>query len=144
MTVKHEIPPPIDPLAFGLAFLGAPILATLLVSAPGLLGIALGPLLIFPVIGGIALLAGGPVYLALGLPVLLVAAHYRPLTSDNVIGWATATALAVVALCGLASIVMRDLFPQFLLSCFALLFAPFWGWMFAVIYDRLSRPSRLS
>lgn len=140
MTAEKEPIQPIDPMAFALAFVGGPVLASLAVAAPGVLAIFAEGFFLFPVVAGAALVIGGPAYVALGLPVLLIGAHYRPLTVDHVIGWSLYACVALIVLSVLSSLAEPDLIGLISLPLIGTVFAPLWGWSFANLYRRLARP----
>lgn len=111
---------PIDPVAFFLAMAAGPLLVALLGF----------PLLLIPVF---ALVIGGPLYLTIGIPVMLVTLS-RNKASARLFGWTallTFTALLcagalVVALAPAHSFV-HDMGSAVILSLFGFVFAPLWG-----------------
>lgn len=141
MTANDERPVPLDPVAFALAFVGGPILASLAIASPGVLAFAAEGFFVFPLVAGAALVIGGPAYVALGLPVLLIGAHYQPLTVNRVIGWSLYACLALIVLALLSSLVEPDLIGLISLPLIGTVFAPLWGWSFASLYRRLARPN---
>ena len=114
------------------AFFGALILAPLLVTA----------LSFYVVIPVFALMFGGPLYLALGTPLLLWLLSRQPCTSRDC---ATAALLANAAVCALAmlygaAIRNDDIFGvTFFFLLFGSIFAPLWGGTFGWLYLKFTR-----
>ncbi|MGR3622682.1 hypothetical protein [Pseudophaeobacter sp.] len=116
-----------DPVAFALAIVGGP----LVVATIG------APLFAIPVM---AVVFGGPLYLLIGIPVLLVDMRRNPVTSGR---WAR-LAFASFILLGLPMLFFTALIdkslsvPGFFLI-FGSVFAPLWGAVIGYIYGRLER-----
>ena len=117
----------IDPTAFFLALVGAPFLIALLTFWA----------LFVPVF---AVVFGGPVYLVVGTPILLIYLHYRQGDAMEIAGLAF---LANLGLMGLILIVdlmqggrssVGDLFGM---AAFGLVMGPLWGIGFAGLYNKL-------
>lgn len=115
----------VDPAAFGLAMAGGPLLT-------GILG---APALLIP---SIATVFGGPIYLLVGVPVMLFALHRRRLSPA---GWALlalTTHLAIFTPPFVHTwLTGRSHDSTSLLLFFGALFAPLWGVVSGVIYRRL-------
>ena len=140
MTAEKEPIQPIDPVAFALAFVGAPLVGALLISAPGILGLLLPPFLIFPAFGFGGVVVGGPFYVLLGLPALLIGMHSAHVTSDTVLRWVL-QALGLLALgIAAAQFFIDDGLGLFVILVFGLIYGPIWGLCFANLYRRLARP----
>lgn len=115
----------IDPIAFAFALILAPVLVAIL----GFWA------LLIPVF---ALVLGGPVYLIVGTPVLLIYLHYRP-------GCAAGAALLALAtmLFGMGGIALSDslLAPVvdidglMALAAFGVFFGPLWAATFGGLYN---------
>ncbi|MEL6520128.1 MAG: hypothetical protein AAFQ66_04145 [Pseudomonadota bacterium] len=125
VTVESEIRDPVivDPAAFALALIGAPLLVTVLTCW------ALIPIF--------ALVLGGPIYLLVGTPLL-----WRALRSGKTSGWALAE-LAFFANMAVAPIVaVLSLFDEpdaalivgMVYFIFGSIFAPLWAAAFAWLY----------
>ncbi|KIC47939.1 hypothetical protein [Tateyamaria sp. ANG-S1] len=117
----------IDPVAFAIALLGAPVLIAL---------VGFWALMI-PVF---AIFFGGPIYVVAGTPVLLIYLHYRPGDPMEIAGLAFLTDMALIALLAIhgAIIGSYDVFKE--LSAFAgisAVMAPLWGAAFGWIYNRM-------
>lgn len=116
----------IDPIAFAFALILAPVLVTIL----GFWA------LFIPVF---ALVLGGPVYLIVGTPVLLIYLHHRPGSAAG----AAVLALAAVVI-GMGGIALWDsvLMPVpnidglMAFAAFGLIFGPLWGLAFGSLYNR--------
>ncbi len=111
---------PIDPVAFFLAMVAGPLLIALLGF----------PLLLIPVF---ALVIGGPLYLAIGIPVLLVTLS-RNRASARLFGWTALLtftvvlgAVALVVALAPAHAFASDMSGAVILSLFGFVFAPLWG-----------------
>ncbi|KPD13481.1 hypothetical protein [Phaeobacter sp. 11ANDIMAR09] len=117
----------VDPVAFGLAMVGGPLLT-------GILG---APALLIPTI---ATVFGGPIYLLVGVPVMLVALRRQPLAPG---GWALlalATHLSLFTPLFLPAWLTRgSLDGPGLFLVFGSAFAPLWGAVSGLIYHRLER-----
>lgn len=119
----------IDPVAFFVALIGAP----LVVAAAGFWA-AFVPV--------IAVAFGGPVYLIVGLPVLLFWLSRRPADSGEIAGLALASlaaGLAITALIGLA-LGSKDVTGVLaFFGGFGVVFAPLWGACFGWLYNLMCR-----
>lgn len=116
----------IDPVAFGIAMAGGPLLT-------GTLGFPL----ILPVI---AAALGGPVYLAVGVPVMLIV---MPLHRYSASGWA-GLALIVHAAVFLTILTLSEAMGAStelpaIFFIFGLVFAPLWGAVSGLLYRWLER-----
>ncbi len=127
-TIRREVYV-IDPVAFFLALFGAP----LAVAVGGFWALGI------PVF---ALVMGGPVYLALGTPVLLWHLGRHPPETGRIAGLALATHLAAsaVALCCVAVLEGPDAARGLaVLVGFGVVFALAWGAVFAIFYRKFRR-----
>ncbi|OIQ35014.1 MAG: hypothetical protein BM559_03400 [Roseobacter sp. MedPE-SWchi] len=117
----------VDPVAFGLAMVGGPLLT-------GILG---APALLIPTI---ATVFGGPIYLLVGVPVMLVALRRQPLAPG---GWALLALMTHLALFTpiflLAWLADGNFDGTSLFLCFGSGFAPLWGFLSGEIYRWLER-----
>lgn len=119
----------IDPVAFAIAFVGGPLFVALVGS----------PALFIPVA---ALIWGGPVYLALGLPLLLIYLQRHPCTPSRIAKLGLCAMLVLVPVICIAAIFQADAYVVFLaliFVVFGLIFAPLWGLTFGWIYRGLAR-----
>ncbi len=135
MTVRTAQPraplPTLDLIGFLGALILAPVVATLMSFY-----------LVIP-IG--ALFTGGPLFVVVGGPILMVMAHYRPLTAKRCAVAAFATVLGgIVALAPivLMSSNLRGLDGIVFFCICALIFAPFWGATFGWLYRSFTSPRR--
>lgn len=117
----------VDPVAFALAIVGGP-LAVATIGAP---------LLAIPVM---AVVFGGPLYLLIGIPVLLVDMRRNPVTSGR---WAMLAFTSFILLCQpmyffTALTDTNQSIPGFFLI-FGSVFAPIWGAVSGYIYGRFER-----
>ena len=132
MNANTERLETLDPIAFVAALVIAPVLVALL----GFWA------LLIPVF---ALVIGGPVYLAVGAPLLLVMVTRVPMQASvyacaGLIAQSVLTVL-LMSYAGLnPSSGAGDLG---VLALFGLVFAPIWAAVFAVLYRRWHRPARL-
>lgn len=134
-TVSFLMPRPrpttylIDPVAFCLAVIGGPALVALLGFW----------VLFIPVF---ALVFGGPLYLAIGVPVLLIYLSRHQATIDGIsfLAFLSFATFALPAMGVIYLIGMEREFATFLaLVGFGLIFAPLWGMATGWIYLRLRR-----
>ncbi|MEX0300816.1 MAG: hypothetical protein AB3N24_00195 [Leisingera sp.] len=116
----------IDPVAFGVAMAGGPLLV-------GVLGFPL-------ILPAIAMAFGGPVYLAVGVPVMLIV---MPSHRYSASGWA-GLALVVHAALFLTILILSETivasteWPA-VFFIFGLIFAPLWGAVSGQLYRWLER-----
>ncbi|WP_291730117.1 hypothetical protein [Leisingera sp. F5] len=116
----------VDPVAFTLAMVGAPLLT-------GLLG---APLLIPP----LAALFGGPIYLLIGVPVMLAHVRRHRPTPGKWALLALKTQLLIFTPIFLLELATEGNFDGTSLFLVAgSLFAPVWGAVSGMLYDRLER-----
>lgn len=117
----------IDPVAFFVALFGAPLWVALL-------GFWTFGIPVF------AVAFGGPIYLVVGLPVLLIHLRRNPGNTDDIIELAFFTVL-VLALAegGLFALLQgRDALELVaFFGGFGLIFGPMWAWAFGWIYNTL-------
>jgi hypothetical protein len=117
----------VDPVAFALAMVGGPL-------SIGILG---APALLIP---SIAALFGGPIYLMVGVPVMLFALRRGKLAPG---GWALLALTTHLTLFApiflLAWLDDGNVDGTSLFLFFGALFAPLWGAVSGVIYHRLER-----
>ncbi len=117
----------VDPVAFGLAMIGGPLLTAIL-GAPALL------------IPSFATLLGGPIYLLIGVPVMLIALRRRPLEPG---GWALLALTTHLSLFTpiflLAWLADGNFDGTSMFLFFGSVFAPIWGAVSGAIYHRLER-----
>lgn len=127
-------PPPqgaryiIDPVAFFLALIGGPVLVT-----------AVTCWLIVPIF---ALALGGPAYLIIGTPVLLIYLARNPAQPSALADLALRTVFLVGLILGLIAIALGGVEVVGLLlgiAFFAAIFAPLWAAAFGWLYARLRR-----
>lgn len=117
----------VDPLAFGLAMVGGPVVT-------GILG---APLLLIP---SFAAIFGGPIYLLVGVPVMLTVMQRHP---PSVGDWALLAFVTHTILFTLLLLLVwstggnHDGASLFLL--FGGIFAPIWGAISGQLYGRLER-----
>lgn len=123
MSEKYERPLPFDPTAFALALIGGPLVFTLILSPT-----------IIPIF---ALIFGGPVYLAVGTPVLLWMVGRFPPQAEVFIGGG---ALGCFALAALAALVQPALIMGALVG---IPFAGGWCLVFILFYRRFNRMPRV-
>lgn len=119
----------VDPVAFFVALIGGPLMVTL----------ATCWILFIPVI---ALGLGGPVYLILGTPLLLVHLRRSAGDSGDIILLAFLANLSLFPLAVVANLLGDpwDLSEGILLyGAFGVIFAPAWGAGFGYLYNRLRR-----
>ena len=119
----------IDPVAFFVALIGGPLLVTALTF-----WIAGVPIF--------ALMFGGPFYLALGTPLLLLHLRRNKGATEDIMALAFFANVAILALGALAAGVTADngyLYGALFIAGFGMIFAPAWGWGFGVLYSRLRR-----
>ncbi|WP_415921379.1 hypothetical protein [Tateyamaria sp. SN6-1] len=120
----------LDPVAFAKAL----ILAPLLVAGAGFW------IILIPVFAAVF---GGPIYLIVGTPVLMVYLHYAEGSAAGAAALAFVTT-AVGALGLLAVTSLHDLRPYndglIIWILFALAFAPIWGATFGYLYNRWRSP----
>lgn len=128
----------IDPVAFWVALIGAPILVTL----PALSAYFSSVPISFFYIPIFALVLGGPVYLVIGTPLLLWSLRQHEITPGSIAVLAVIAQIAVV----IVSTVVVVLFSQIELSTliplfggFGMIFAPLWGATFGWLYLKLRR-----
>lgn len=115
----------IDPVAFVLALICAPLLVAVL-----------GFWALIPVF---AVPFGGPAYLALGTPVLLAYLHYRRGSGSEIALLALATVFAALIATfgyGFATDQLRALQDTVAYFVFGLFFGPLWGLTFGGLYNR--------
>jgi hypothetical protein len=135
MTDKTKVLETLDPKAFVLALIGAPILVALLGFW----------LFLIPVF---AMVLGGPVYLVFGTPVLLWMVTRFPLDIPD---YALAglllqfvVLLSLSAILALITLRESDEVLIFMGAMIGLIFAPLWTGTFALLYRRWHRPAQLS
>lgn len=132
MTDEIEKFETLDPIAFVGALIAAPVLVALL----GFWAV------LIPVF---ALIMGGPIYLAVGAPVLLAMVTRVPLRGEV---YACVAFIAQSVLVGTVAI-YAALFPEanagawVFFAVWGLVFAPIWAGVFALLYRRWHRPARL-
>ena len=117
----------IDPVAFALVLVLAPLLVALL--GFWIMGI--------PVI---AVFFGGPCYLVAGTPVLLIYLHLRHGTAPQIAALALATVLigGAIILVGDHLLSTRPSHYEILsFTGMGVIFGPLWGFAFGLIYNRL-------
>lgn len=122
----------VDPVAFTLALVGAPLIA-------GIIG---APLLLIP---SFAVLFGGPLYLLFGTPLLWMAIRRGMTKSAAFSGLATKTMLTLLIPITLLVVVTADSLPKlsealWLLSFYGAIsvaMAALWGQLFGVLYTKL-------
>lgn len=118
----------IDPVAFILALIGGPILVT-----------AISFWLVVPVF---ALMIGGPLYLAVGTPVLLwrLQREVRDIFELAVLAMKAVVVLTLGAIAYLCLTSQEGQIPSLLtMALFALVFAALWTATFGWLYHRLCR-----
>jgi len=119
----------IDPVAFFIALIAGPVLVT----------VATFWLLLIPVF---ALFMGGPIYLVVGTPLLLIYLR-RNQASVHGIAYLAFMATLVLAVVAIAVSIVTGLSNQSvgapIFLSFALIFAPIWGAAFGAIYLKLRR-----
>lgn len=117
----------VDPVAFASAMVGGPLIV-------GVLG---APVFFIP---SFALIFGGPIYLLVGVPVMLFALRRNKLSSS---GWALLALTTHVALFApiflLAWLQDGNIDGTSLFLLAGCIFAPTWGAVSGVIYRRLER-----
>lgn len=119
----------IDPVAFFIALFGGPILFTL----------ATFWLLLIPVA---ALFFGGPIYLALGTPILLIHLRRHPAQSDVLALLAVKTLLVLllpIVLFGMITANIDAVGLGMAIVLMGLIFGPCWAACFGWIYCKLAR-----
>lgn len=121
---KHHL---VDPVAFALAMIGGPLIT-------GILGM---PALFIPTF---AVMLGGPIYLAVGIPVMLVyMRRHRPPPMDwGLLAFTTHLAL-FLPIFALAWQSGSNVDSARIYLLFGSFFAPLWGAVSGVIYRRLER-----
>lgn len=129
--MDHPAPPPLEPVAFVLALILAPILFTLCSFW----------LMFIPVV---ALVFGGPAYLVVGTPVLLAVALWAPLRPE-ICAKAAFGSIAVLTLVAFAaSLVLQTQADEagaiLMFAAFAALFATVWGATFGTLYVWFTQP----
>ena len=125
-TKKNEGRYPLDPVAFALALVCAPLIVALL----GFWALAI------PIF---AVLFGGPIYLVFGTPVLLTYLLYRRGSPEGaaLLGFLTViVGLVGLWLLGTAFGRMQDIEPLLWMGGFGLIFGPLWGLTFGLLYNR--------
>jgi hypothetical protein len=138
MLAEHPLPP-LNPVAFAMALVAAPILVTLCTF-----WIAFIPVF--------ALIFGGPVYLLAGTPVLLVMSLKVPLTPGRCAWAAFLTIVVLTVVVAAANIQMRatpyegnalvaELGGYLMFGAFCAIFATIWAATFGVLYARFCRPA---
>jgi hypothetical protein len=133
MTDKLKLLETLDPKAFVLALICAPILI-------GILG---AWMLLIPTV---AVLLGGPYYLIFGTPVLLwMVTRYPPDARIYACaGFLVQSALTVVfAVPATLTTPQHELQLPLIAASFGLVFAPLWTGTFAFLYRRWHRPTQL-
>lgn len=119
----------IDPVAFALAMVGGPVLT----------GFAGAPLLLIP---SVATLLGGPIYLLVGVPILLLVLRYRDLSPIEFGGLALVANLTLLGLFwahSMSAPYAKSENQIAVLVC-GLVFAPSWGLVTGMLYNRLRKP----
>lgn len=119
----------VDPVAFFLALIGGPLMFTLLTFW----------LLFIPVF---ALWIGGPLYLLIGVPMLLHHLGRHPCVPGDIAQLAMYGVLLILPLSALGALAFQSieiLSGGIGMAAFGLMIAPGWGYFFAVIYKRLCR-----
>lgn len=117
----------IDPVAFGIALFGAPLMVAVL----GFWA------LFIPIF---ALAFGGPVYLLLGTPALLIHLRFRDGETNGIILLAIMTVLGTAAAGFVFGLLVRGdeiVTIAIAYGCFGLLVGSLWAWAFGWIYNRL-------
>ncbi len=117
----------IDPVAFSVALVGGPVVL-------GLLG---APTIIAP----IAVIFGGPLYLLLGLPIMLIRLSTRRSAPSDWAALALLTHLCLFTPLFLYQQLSHERIHEMLIIylIFGAFFAPFWGWISGKIYSCLQR-----
>ncbi|MDE4174831.1 hypothetical protein PXK01_11740 [Phaeobacter sp. PT47_59] len=116
----------VDPVAFFIAMIGGPLL----------LGIAGLPTIIAP----FATVMGGPVYLIVGIPVMLVYMAQHRVTPYDWAWLAFVTHLAVFLPIFLIAVLTKgNVDGSSIYLIFGCFFAPVWGCISGVLYARLER-----
>ena len=116
----------VDPVAFFIAMIGGPELV-------GLVGF---PTFVFP----IATVMGGPVYLIVGIPVMLICMARRRVTPYDWAWLALLTHLAVFLPIFLVAVLTKgNVDGSSLYLVFGCFFAPLWGGISGVLYAALER-----
>ena len=119
----------IDPVAFFIALIGAPLLATLMWFWVLLIPVA-------------ALLIGGPIYLALGTPLLMIYLQRHPCTVGGIVFLAVCGVLALLPLGWLVALSTGQseaLYIALFFCGFGLIFGPLWATHFAFLYRKMAR-----
>jgi hypothetical protein len=117
----------IDPTAFTLAMVGGPLLVAVLGA----------PLLLIP---SFAALFGGPIYLAVGTPVMLFYLGRNPITPDTWAWLAFVTHIALFLPIFLIAVLTNGNFDgSSMFLWFGAIFAPLWGAVSGSIYDKFER-----
>lgn len=124
---------PVDPVAFVTALIGGPLLVTAVSFW----------LLFIPVY---ALVLGGPIYLVIGTPLLLIYLRRAPVSLKGVSVLALLPVAALMLLILLWGLISRDddiIRGGLLFGLFGLFFAPLWaaafGWVYLKITARRAR-----
>lgn len=134
MTIVTDRPLSFDPVAFALALVGGPLLATVALCW-----------LIIPIF---AVVLGGPLYLLIGSPILLwMVGRYPPDPWRFALAGFAAN-LGLTILCAAADAWVYALREAGIPSAFGmtiwgLIFGPLWGAAFAHLYRRFNRMQRL-
>ena len=131
VLVPNAKPPQriIDPVAFFVALIGAPIVFALFTFWIFFIPVA-------------AIVFGGPAYLVFGTPVMLWVMNRRDPSGFEVIGWALLAVVVMIALMSLLGILTgdKDWFDFALFyGGFGLIFAPCWAATFIGLYRWLCR-----
>lgn len=130
ITASTASPPaprvPVDPVALAIALVGGPVSVAIVLAW-----------LLIPVA---ALAFGGPLYVMVGLPILLVYLGRASATSARIAGLALVANTTVCLAAWLAFMGTHDSEIVLMYLCFGTVFAPLWGLVTGWIYFGLRRP----
>lgn len=121
----------LDPVAFFIALLAAPVLVTL------------GSFWFF-LIPVAALVLGGPIYLVLGTPLLLIYLQRHACSVGGVMALAAVAVLSIIPFGWLVALSTGErgiLQVSLFVAGFGLIFGPCWAAAFAKLYNKMARNS---
>jgi hypothetical protein len=132
MSEKTEIPP-LNPVAFGIAMIGGPLLLTLCTFWMAFIPVY-------------AVVFGGIPYLVIGTPMALWMALTGPVTVPRAAGWAVATIVALTVLGAIGALAINakeDAVAMLIFGAICMPFGAGWAAISGWIYADMTKPDAI-